>query len=112
MAVKLWVEFLMGFRQSWAVPDSVQAVLQGWYGVKGCYMSPRAIILWKCIPYVACCCIWAKRNGHIIEEKEVSIKVMKERALGLLYRCTTHLPEFLGSTFSMWAFEWENLVFR
>lgn len=83
VAVELCREFLLRFRQSWAVPESTQVFLQAWYGVKDGYMSPRGFILWKCIPHVVFWCIWVERNARIFEGKEVLIKIL-ERTLGLL----------------------------
>lgn len=87
-------------------------LLSSWYGNKVGHLSPKGAILWKCILLIVCWSIWKERNIRLFEGKEAYISLLKERAMGLLFWWTSHLAEFLGSNFSMWAFEWTFLVFR
>lgn len=76
------------------------------------HLSPRGFILWHSVPHIVCWSIWAERNLRVFEVKSSPSTVLKERAFGLLFRWTAHLPEFMGCNFSFWVFEWDTLVFR
>lgn len=112
MSAELWGSFLERFGLSWVTPESMRLMLGSWYRWKTGHLSSRGKILWDSIPHIVVWLLWREHKNRIFEGKEVSSKRLKDRALGLLYRWTSHLTEFSGCNFVYWIFDWPSLLFR
>lgn len=72
---KVWSSLLEWWGLYWAMPGTVDCLLQWWEGRK---FKKKEKVIWSCVPLVTLWSLWKQRNGYVFNNAKADVEILSD----------------------------------